>query len=232
MCACLRACVIFFLSTRKEQVTESALAARSEHQIASILDVARIGRLIDATRSACGHALNERSSRSHCIIVATWVQTLTPAARQPKKPPKTRVSTKRLIFVDLAGSERVNKSGVAADGGAVQARVIHIPGSAPLHSTFFFLDTLLRLIIFLNTRAYISCIDVCSHEWTVQGSRFDEARNVNTSLSALGRVIVALANGDAHIPYRDSTLTQVTSGTEPGVGRVYSNSEILLMFCN
>jgi hypothetical protein len=43
----------------------------------------------------------------------------------------------------------------------------------------------------------------------VPGSRFDEARNVNTSLSALGRVIAALAAGDAHIPYRDSTLTQV-----------------------
>lgn len=47
----------------------------------------------------------------------------------------------------------------------------------------------------------------------VPGSRFDEARNVNTSLSALGRVIAALAANGAHIPYRDSTLTNVLRST-------------------
>ncbi len=67
-----------------------------------------------------------------------------------------------------------------------------------------------HVLVFLYTLRGMPCINVCCPESTVQGSRFDEARNVNTSLSALARVIAALANGDAHIPYRDSTLTQVT----------------------
>ena len=45
------------------------------------------------------------------------------------------------------------------------------------------------------------------------GSRFEEARKINGSLSALGRVIKALteAGGGAgtHIPYRDSKLTHI-----------------------
>lgn len=41
----------------------------------------------------------------------------------------------------------------------------------------------------------------------IPGSRFDEARSVNASLSSLQRVISAIASRSKHIPYRDSTLT-------------------------
>lgn len=42
------------------------------------------------------------------------------------------------------------------------------------------------------------------------GKRLDEAKNINSSLSALGNVISALADRDkAHVPYRDSKLTRV-----------------------
>ncbi|XP_062389638.1 kinesin heavy chain [Sardina pilchardus] len=43
-----------------------------------------------------------------------------------------------------------------------------------------------------------------------EGSVLDEAKNINKSLSALGNVIAALAEGNkAHVPYRDSKMTRI-----------------------
>lgn len=43
-----------------------------------------------------------------------------------------------------------------------------------------------------------------------EGTILDEAKNINKSLSALGNVIAALADGNkTHIPYRDSKLTRI-----------------------
>lgn len=43
-----------------------------------------------------------------------------------------------------------------------------------------------------------------------EGTVLDEAKNINKSLSALGNVIAALADGNkTHIPYRDSKLTRI-----------------------
>lgn len=41
------------------------------------------------------------------------------------------------------------------------------------------------------------------------GQQLKEAQSINRSLSALGEVISALQQGAAHIPYRNSKLTQV-----------------------
>lgn len=42
------------------------------------------------------------------------------------------------------------------------------------------------------------------------GTRLSEAKSINTSLSALGNVIAALAEPNAaHVPYRDSKLTRL-----------------------
>lgn len=43
----------------------------------------------------------------------------------------------------------------------------------------------------------------------VTGDRLREAQHINKSLSALGDVISALANKSAHVPYRNSKLTQI-----------------------
>ena len=64
-------------------------------------DVAKITRLVESERVAHGHALNARSSRSHCLIRLHCTHV------------KGGKSQKRLfLFVDLAGSERIAKSEV------------------------------------------------------------------------------------------------------------------------
>lgn len=50
-----------------------------------------------------------------------------------------------------------------------------------------------------------------------KGTRLDEAKSINTSLSALGNVIAALAEPNAtHIPYRDSKLTRILTDSLGG----------------
>ncbi|CAF1281260.1 unnamed protein product [Adineta steineri] len=53
-----------------------------------------------------------------------------------------------------------------------------------------------------------------------KGQVFDEAKNINKSLSALGNVISALADGTkSHIPYRDSKLTRILQESLGGNAR-------------
>jgi len=50
-----------------------------------------------------------------------------------------------------------------------------------------------------------------------EGRRFQEAVVINTSLSALGKVVLALASDNArHIPYRDSKLTRILQNSLGG----------------
>lgn len=53
-----------------------------------------------------------------------------------------------------------------------------------------------------------------------EGTVLDEAKNINKSLSALGNVISALADGNKmHIPYRDSKLTRILQESLGGNAR-------------
>jgi hypothetical protein len=124
-------------------------------KLESAADVAKLARLIEGERCAASHELNERSSRSHCLLRV--VLTLMNAGR---------VSKRQFLFVDLAGSERINKS-------------------------------------------------------KVSGTRQQEALNINTSLSALARVIKMLGQssgkpGGGHVPFRDSTLTKLLRSSFAG----------------
>jgi hypothetical protein len=64
-------------------------------------DVAKLARQVEASRVAHGHALNERSSRSHCLVT---IHVVTNENGILKK--------RNILFVDLAGSERITKSKV------------------------------------------------------------------------------------------------------------------------
>ncbi|KAJ1616451.1 P-loop containing nucleoside triphosphate hydrolase protein, partial [Pavlovales sp. CCMP2436] len=50
----------------------------------------------------------------------------------------------------------------------------------------------------------------------VEGKGMTEAQNINRSLSALGDVMAALQSKQAHVPYRNSKLTQLLSDSLGG----------------
>ena len=55
----------------------------------------------------------------------------------------------------------------------------------------------------------------------VEGMGLEEAKNINKSLSALGNVIAALADGNkSHIPYRDSKLTRILQESLGGESKI------------
>lgn len=53
------------------------------------------------------------------------------------------------------------------------------------------------------------------------GERLREAQHINKSLSALGDVIYALAQKSAHVPYRNSKLTQVLQSSLGNLTTLY-----------
>jgi len=59
----------------------------------------------------------------------------------------------------------------------------------------------------------------------VPEERLAESKAINASLSALGKVIIALSAGKSHVPYRDSTLTRVL---QDGLGR---GASVCLIAC-
>ena len=122
--------------------------------------LARFARSVEATRTSKAHLLNDRSSRSHCLVRVRFKRD---GGGAGDGDARSSAQSRSLLFVDLAGSERVARTGAAGD-----AR--------------------------------------------------DEARAINGSLSALGRVIKTLgerrrrgrtSDAFSHVPYRDASLTML-----------------------
>eukprot|EP00927_Polykrikos_kofoidii_P076446 TRINITY_DN73549_c0_g1_i1.p1 TRINITY_DN73549_c0_g1~~TRINITY_DN73549_c0_g1_i1.p1 ORF type:complete len:554 (+),score=74.30 TRINITY_DN73549_c0_g1_i1:236-1897(+) len=104
-------------SSSSQQLEPSTFATVGEKllPITTPVEVAQLALTIELTRTAVGHALNARSSRSHCLVHLYCVE------RQ-----QGRVTKKQLLFVDLAGSERILKSGVE---GVAATQAMAINGS-------------------------------------------------------------------------------------------------------
>jgi hypothetical protein len=77
-------------------------------RMTTISDVLAMCRTIELSRASVSHDLNERSSRSHCLVSVHLV---------------SKGSRSKLFLVDLAGSERIAKSGVT---GVARAQAIEI----------------------------------------------------------------------------------------------------------
>ncbi|XP_053907988.1 kinesin-like protein KIFC1 [Cuculus canorus] len=129
--------------------------------VASDEEVLKLLQTAAANRSVAQTALNDRSSRSHCVFQLR--------IRGVNNARQLRCSSV-LSLVDLAGSERLEKS-------------------------------------------------------LARGERLRETQAINTSLSALARVITALANKEPHIPYRNSKLTYLLQNYLGGSAK-------MLMFVN
>uniref|UniRef100_A0A2K5N259 Kinesin heavy chain n=1 Tax=Cercocebus atys TaxID=9531 RepID=A0A2K5N259_CERAT len=70
------------------------------------------------------------------------------------------------------------------------------------------METEQKLTLSLSNSRTLSIIH--SHKTGAEGAVLDEAKNINKSLSALGNVISALAEGTkSYVPYRDSKMTRI-----------------------
>lgn len=83
-------------------------------------------------------------------------------------------------------------------------------------------------MVFLFTGA-LNLVDLAGSERLsrtgAEGARLKEAQCINKSLSALGDVVLALANRDAHVPFRNSKLTYLLQNSLGGDSKT-------LMFVN
>lgn len=101
-----------------QQRDEFATVGETLQRLETAQDIATFALLIEATRTSVGHALNDRSSRSHCLIN---VHVSLPTTTGSKK-----MVQRKLLIVDLAGSERIAKSGVT---GVARHQATSINGS-------------------------------------------------------------------------------------------------------
>ncbi len=102
--------------TRNESADSARTVGETLWDLRTPDQVAKFARQIELSRVAHGHKLNERSSRSHCLV---RLQSTSISAGG-------ELRTQCFTFVDLAGSERTAKSGVE---GQRKSEAIDINGS-------------------------------------------------------------------------------------------------------
>lgn len=87
-------------------------------------------------------------------------------------------------------------------------------GSSRSHSIFIITITQTSLVNYSSKTGKLYLVDLAGSEKVgktgAAGKRLEEAKNINKSLTMLGKVIMALTDGkSSHVPYRDSKLTRV-----------------------
>merc|ERR1719331_1771487 len=87
-------------------------------------------------------------------------------------------------------------------------------GSSRSHSVFITTVTQRNLETAATKSGKLVLVDLAGSEMVrktgASGQQLEEAKTINASLSALGKVINALTDGkSSHIPYRDSKLTRM-----------------------
>lgn len=167
----------------------------SIHSISKAFGIYRTG----IARRAIGiHNMNEHSSRSH--LVTTIEVDGPPLAKNVRRKSSSGYSS--------------DESTGSRDGGSRggKGRNGHCSASNRVSGT-------------LRTRGYIHLIDLAGSErlskTAATGTQLVEAKHINKSLSALGDVVMALANKSKHVPYRNSKLTYLLQNSLSRHSRVF-----------
>ena len=101
--------------------------------------------------------------------------------------------------------------------------------SSRSHSIVTILVTQKNEVAGFNRKGKLYLVDLAGSEKVSKtgatGSRLEEAKNINRSLTTLGMVINALCEGSSHVSYRDSKLTRILMDSLGG------NSKTTLIIC-
>ena len=103
---------------RRQNEDQFTTVGESLQRLETAEDVARFALLVEGSRTSVGHALNDRSSRSHCLINVHVSLCLSMGTKEMVR--------RKLLIVDLAGSERIAKTGVE---GVARHQATSINGS-------------------------------------------------------------------------------------------------------
>ncbi|GBG33339.1 Kinesin-related protein 3 [Hondaea fermentalgiana] len=111
-------------------------------------------------------------------------------------------------------------------GNRAQAATGMNEGSSRSHSVFVLQLVQTDTTTGTTKTSKINLVDLAGSEMVrktgATGDRLDEAKMINLSLSALGKVINALTDGkSAHVPYRDSKLTRMLQESLGGNARTW-----------
>ena len=165
-------------------------AVRNYHEAEALINLGLENRAIAPT------LMNATSSRSHTVLTINIEQRL-PTEALPQTP-KSNSSAGGSSF-----SSRSNSSVNLASMG-------NNPRKGAQYTK--------------TLRSKLLMVDLAGSErvrrTVSKGARLSEAKSINTSLSALGNVIAALAEANVgHIPYRDSKLTRLLQDSLGGTAR-------------
>ncbi|XP_041472331.1 carboxy-terminal kinesin 2-like [Lytechinus variegatus] len=141
----------------------------------------------------------------------------------------SEVEVTNINIVDVTSENQVNSLLHKASQNRAVAATNCNERSSRSHSVFRLKLTGQNQITSENCQGTLNLVDLAGSERLSSsgstGDRLKETQNINKSLSNLGKVILALANKDSHIPYRNSKLTHLLQNSLGG------NSKTL-MFVN